>query len=535
MTEIVSSGRPTTPYWVKQKDQRDVAQRPPVVGSSFVPREGYDLLSRADEILDIDAARWWGVAQSWQSKFGLKGNYQDQEESRVRCLITQKSPPICLFEWNSISTFNMLDVLISQDMSYMHETVVNWIHQRSKEGHHPPLGYVQQGVGPHLCPGGNHHPVTPQGCTYAQMNAMITSHWNVRFREHALPGLVVFTGAAVGGGVAISVNSTMRVAASNASMAFGNLSRGASPLMHLSKNLCNELGMSGAASIFLTDTTVSAYAALKGGLISEIAPNIQAAKALGARKLQALVNQPTVRQAVNVMGGYFDWARMSKEATQFEHNSRIGSMFAQLISKGATSAETMDTSTLIAPKKPRAQTTVVHSGGRDSSWGTQGAPEKRKEDEEEEERRKKEETQRPPRSAPQPFAQQIGMQPIPVSACDSPCAQCGTKGTDGTIYGNSYYCETCWVRSGLKAQTAAAPQAQWPERAKHSCSTCAARTNIGQWGYGEYSSYFYCGQCWGMWRGRRKEDGWAGAWTEGSTDYPDDYSGSTGSGGEIWG
>jgi len=225
-------------YWINE------SATGPVVGGQFVPREPYNMM-RDFKASDFDTSYFWSLAHSWMCNFGLTGAIGDTEEGRTRVLVTKTTPAIVLFELNSLSTFNMLDPAIGADISAMQDAVNECIIHRSRRTSEHPLGYVLQGVGPHFCPGGNHHPVTPPGGNPFTTGTHVTSLWNVRFREHAMPGITMMHGSNVGGGVAVATNTTQRVAATNASMSFGNLSRGASPLMWLSGNLVGEMGMGG--------------------------------------------------------------------------------------------------------------------------------------------------------------------------------------------------------------------------------------------------------------------------------------------------
>ena len=59
--------------------------------------------------------------------------------------------------------------------------------------------------------------------------------------------MVSITGNAIGGGVAVSLNGTERVITQNGSAAFGNLSRGACPIMMLSQHLPKHVGLAAAS------------------------------------------------------------------------------------------------------------------------------------------------------------------------------------------------------------------------------------------------------------------------------------------------
>mmetsp|Transcript_45784 Transcript_45784/g.131257 ORF Transcript_45784/g.131257 Transcript_45784/m.131257 type:complete len:581 (+) Transcript_45784:144-1886(+) len=488
-------GKDTSKYWVSEA-------KGPVIGGQFVPREPYNLL-RNSQTNDYDTAYYWQLGHSWMCNFGLVGQEAEAEEPRARVLLTQTTPAIVLFELNSLATFNMLDPVIGLDIDAMHTAVSECLMNRSRHSSNYPVSYVLQGVGPHFCPGGNHHPVSPVGGTPFQMSPFITSIWNVRFREHAIPGITAIQGSAVGGGVAISTNTTQRVAVANSSMAFGNLSRGASPLMWLSGNLVDEVGMANAVSLYLTDATVSAYGALKSGLIMGVGSTIANTKNRAMLISRSIACSPAGRLVAN-QHLELNTHRFAMEAMGFGFNSKSGSMFAN-VKKGAAAHET-------APLRTKKPLPMGHSRG----GPLKGAAEE--EDDEDEEARYGDDQGRGTASGsskhtkerPRPFPERVAMRPVHVSSCDTPCARCGTQGTDGTIYGDFYYCDGCWPRVGRNmeaggASVAAGQQAssrrEGEQRTRFRCTSCSTSTHSGQWGAGMHASEFFCNTCWRRWSG----------------------------------
>merc|ERR1740121_334465 len=218
------------------------------------------------------------------------------------------------------------------------------------------------------------------------------------------------------------------------------------------------------------------------------------------------------------------------EATGFMFNSKAGSMFANV--KGAAhelAAAPAKTKRLpLAGGEKRRQATLrghASSGGGDDD----------EQDEADRDfaaaamRRRKDragggggDSQRP-----RPFPERVGAQPVHVACCDTPCGQCGARGTDGTIYGDTYYCEVCWPLLGLggggtsslpataaavqvEGQTSRSGSAQ-PAKPKMTCSSCGAASHSGQWGGGAYSSAFYCSGCWRRWQGGGRPLGGGGS------------------------
>mmetsp|Transcript_84756 Transcript_84756/g.182760 ORF Transcript_84756/g.182760 Transcript_84756/m.182760 type:complete len:660 (-) Transcript_84756:32-2011(-) len=493
---------------------------PPVVGSVFIPREAYNLVQFRQQS-DLVVATFWNSAHSWQGNFGLWGMDAEGEDPRVRVLVTQSSPAVVLMELNSLATFNMLDPVIGFDMGMMHDTVNQCLLKRDRHSHGYPLGFVLQGVGPHFCPGGNHHPVSPHGATPLQMSTHSSALINARFREHSMPGITAITGSAVGGGVAIATLTTQRVCASNASMAFGNLSRGASPMMWLSKNLPNEVGMSAAISIYLEDRTAGAYGCVKSGLAMAVAPNLAATKARALTIVKNIAQLPSARLLAH-QHCQFDLFQFNADNAAFMFNSLSGQMFSNV--KGAA-------------KKKKAvaahETLALDSSGSKEPASLGQRPWEGDGDVESQEQllqqrktvRERGATQGG--AAPQPFPDHIGAQPIRVGAYDdASCGQCGSRGMDGTIYGDVFYCRTCWPRMGLDPAEASATDeeagaapagrvatrrsaaARGPHASQkvagdvhQACTWCGKFSPGGQWGRGAYAWNYYCPPCWGQWQG----------------------------------
>lgn len=269
-----------------------------LIGTGLLPSQ-YNRMTDVNHHGSYTRAYWWGLAHSWQSKFGLSG-FAEVEETKCRALLSHTSPPVMLLELNSKHTFNMLDPVLCTDFNMMMDAYHMHL-TKAKSRNSLPLAAVLQGAGPHLCPGGNHHPVAPEGATPFQMASVAASSiFVVRLKELCIPTVVAITGNAIGGGVAVSLNGTERVIAQNGSAAFGNLSRGACPIMMLSKHLPQHVGLTAAIDIYLTDSTFSANAVQKAGMVSRISADIRSTKATALAMARKMASLPGARLAVMV-------------------------------------------------------------------------------------------------------------------------------------------------------------------------------------------------------------------------------------------
>ncbi|CAK9050683.1 unnamed protein product [Durusdinium trenchii] len=306
------------------KDLKDNGSRKRLlIGTGLLPSQ-YHRMTDVNDVGSYTRAYWWGMAHSWQSNFGLEG-FSEVEETKCRALLSPTSPPVMLLELNSKHTFNMLDPVLCTDFMMMMDAYHMHL-TRSTSRSHTPLAAVLQGAGPHLCPGGNHHPVAPAGATPFQMASVAAnSLFALRMKELCIPTVVAITGNAIGGGVAVSLNGTERVIAQNGSAAFGNLSRGACPIMMLSKHLPQHVGLTAAIDIYLTDSTFSANAVQKAGMVSRIASDIRTTKATALAMARKLASFPGARLAVMVQPP-LSAERYEDEAYGIYTCSRLGQM-----------------------------------------------------------------------------------------------------------------------------------------------------------------------------------------------------------------
>ncbi|CAE7200277.1 echA12, partial [Symbiodinium sp. CCMP2456] len=300
----------------------DLPRKRQLIGTGLLP-------SQYNRMTDVRCgnytiAYWWSMAHSWTNKFGLSG-FGEVEDQKCRALLSQSSPPVLLLELNSKHTFNMLDPVLCTDFLFMMDAYHLHI-SRCKSRSAMPLAAVLQGAGPHLCPGGNHHPVAPPGATPYQMAShSVGSLFIVRMKELSIPSVVAITGNAIGGGVAVSLNCTERVITQNGSAAFGNLSRGACPIMFLSKHLPQHVGLTAAIDIYLTDSTVSACAVQKAGLASRIAVDNKSTKATALALARKMASFPTARLSVTVQPA-LSFQRYDDEAYGIYTCGRMGQM-----------------------------------------------------------------------------------------------------------------------------------------------------------------------------------------------------------------
>ncbi|CAE8641906.1 unnamed protein product [Polarella glacialis] len=127
----------------------------------------------------------------------------------------------------------------------------------------------------------------------------------------------------------------MRVAAHTASVCFGNLSRGAVPGMDLSRNIPQVLGLSGAMDMYLTDGTLSAYAALRAGLIHGMQVSNQGTKQLALSSARRLAESP---ESVGIAGlkPPLDLDRYATEAWAIDLSAKSGGLFRSVAESVAT-------------------------------------------------------------------------------------------------------------------------------------------------------------------------------------------------------
>lgn len=420
-----------------RRDEQVSTRRP--IGRGLLPREDNFLT----ELPHLTTSYFWGIANSWHSLFGIYGA-SNPDDAKVRALVSLTSPPIMLLELNSVATFNMMDPVIATDFDMMMDTYL-LLARRSRRSNQVPLGAVVQGAGPHFCPGGNHHPVDPPGATPWTMSARATSSVAfVRVKEIAIPSTTAMTGSCIGGGVALSLQSSTRVATSNTSMAFGNISRGACPIMWLSKNLPTTVGMSAALEIYLTDATISAYAALKGGMVSGVCPNFALTKNRAYLAARRMASTPATRLC-SMIQPLLNQMRFSDEGYGMTRCGLTGQLFANIM-PGETAELPVRT------KLAKARLPPGHSGINATEDGAETGEEGDAESLASARRRRKLGKKEPlPRVvretvAPQPFPVTTSGDATPVALKKAPtrCTQCGTPDADGYVYGKAFYCQTCW-------------------------------------------------------------------------------------------
>lgn len=118
------------------------------------------------------------------------------------------------------------------------------------------LAICLQGSGPHFCPGGNPNARRRSGESILQVEPFSMFLAILRLKEFGGPIAVALQGLVLGGGLAMAMLADLRVLDANASVCFGNLSRGMVPCMLLSLHFA--LGLAEALDLYLTDDIASA-------------------------------------------------------------------------------------------------------------------------------------------------------------------------------------------------------------------------------------------------------------------------------------
>jgi len=408
------------------------------------------------EFSSIPAASFMHLAHSWQNNLGAWGP-EFPEDVRVRALITQANPPIFLLELNSVATFNMMDTELGTDNTYCMDCC-RYLLGKPGLVKRAPVAYTLQGVGPHFCPGGNHHPNTPVGSTVFTMSTYISFYSFSLTRELHIPGVVACTGSLVGGGVAYSLNQTLRVAAHSASFSFGNISRGACPGMFLSKNLPSRLGRLGALDLYLTDNTYSPAGALRHvAMISGIARSIQDAKHRSYMMAKRVAAVPDMRLAVQLTPP-FSFDHYAWESFGMWVSGKTGMMFGNIKKAASSSTQAEEEpgnapgdphqkkgngdETMLPPMRAHPSHKFSAAKRRDMSKNVQGVV-----------------LEHENTSAVELLSHffdsmspsEAVVESSQVYAVCSVCGESGESGEDMTQHESVSYCLACWRLSGLEA------------------------------------------------------------------------------------
>mmetsp|Transcript_40079 Transcript_40079/g.93041 ORF Transcript_40079/g.93041 Transcript_40079/m.93041 type:complete len:704 (+) Transcript_40079:58-2169(+) len=464
-----------------------------VLGGPLLVQEMKPMLTNIHTMSYLGALNF-SIAHCWQSHFGIMGpDAEEGEDPRVRGLVSNTSPAVLLCELNALASFNMMDPILSYNYEFLMDTA-RLLHKRTRHGNNSvpgrtPLGYVVQGAGPHFCPGGNHHPVSPPGGTPLSMHINTGSNPFIYNRECNLPSITCYTGSVIGGGVALGLQQTHRVAASSASMAFGNISRGACPVMFLSQNLPTAVGTPGAVEIYLTDMTISACKGQRVGMLSQVLPSFAAVKTRAMQMTKKMASTPAVR-LVNQVRPLMDYSRYQREAMGMTLAMRTGALFANV---------------------------------KSARW--------KREDAEEEQHAAQADVTRTVESS------------VPVAESDTGCAQCGQRGAAGFQHGKAFFCQSCWPLSGVaRPQEPAAVNltnnvrgarvAFTGSTATMSCAECGGSVRAGSVLEGA-DGLWYCDLCWARWHAgshfwTNPGDGVAEAATDVGTDHTEADSATEG-------
>jgi len=273
----------------------------------------------------IQDAKYYTLAQSWVTLWGAWANDPPEELPRVRLLMTDSTPCIAMLELFSPHTSNMLDPEISNDVTFAMDSFMHYA-KRTHMSNICPRSFVFQGAGPHFCPGGNHHPLALPGATPFTHCTWNQSRTALRFNELGIPGVCVQHGSGVGGGPAQGLQTAKRTLTRDMTFSFGNLSRGAVPLMLLSKHI-SQFGHEAGVKLYLTDDTWTAYQMLKLGVCSRILRNNQENKAAGLQMALDMANGPQNIHMVPMRVPIDLGDHYARESQGFETSGRGGGMF----------------------------------------------------------------------------------------------------------------------------------------------------------------------------------------------------------------
>lgn len=283
----------------------------------------------------------------------------------------------------------------------------------------------------------------------------------MRWRETSIPTVLAFTGSNIGGGIAMSLQQTERIGAANMSAAFGNISRGACPVMMLSRNLPLTVGLPQAVNIYLTDATASANGCVRIGLINSVSPTFATVKSCSFGIAKQLASAPgDIRSCVRAWKEY-ELGHFYREGKGMVIAMSTGKMFANV-----KSARTKSESTSKDPEASKTPPASLPEEGRSKAVARAANTSR----------------------------------PIPVAGSEAACGQCGDQNVDGVIYGDSFFCESCWPLMGhdKRSQGRQTPAPTQSAAPKWPCAQCEDSVSKGTWGADDL---WYCNPCTRAWNG----------------------------------
>jgi enoyl-CoA hydratase/carnithine racemase len=261
---------------------------------------------------------------------------KSNDDIAVRLMLVESKPNVLCLELNSIATYNMMDPLLSNDLSWATEAAVLHI-KRTHNRAQVPLAIEVQGAGPHFCPGGNPDFASRFAADVINMSTFDKCQYLgyapfSRIRELAVPTVQGSHGAQVGGGNAYALNHMVRVCAHSTTISFGNLSRGAVPGMMLSQTLPHTIGFLNASTLYLLDLTLSAYGAVKADFMTRIFNGPREAKAGATMIARSLAAYPGSHRACPIIYP-FEAERFAVEGFAIDFSGRSGDVFKNVKTK----------------------------------------------------------------------------------------------------------------------------------------------------------------------------------------------------------
>lgn len=316
---------------------QDSRERLPLCESSLVP---YGTRSKDYVPMGWSHAQYLILATNGFTSFtgrdtkpvdGCRFSADIDKDSAARVLISSTVPAYLLIELNAMSTYNMMDACLAWDLDFACDAAL--IHMnRSYRNTYCPVACMNQGSGPHYCPGGNPNPMPYPGLSKFDCTQHPGYSPYVRIREMGVPIVSATHGTMVGGGCAYSLNSTVRCCAHNTTVCFGNISRGAVPGMMLSKNVMTTNPYYAGLNLYLTDNTLSAYHTIKAGFMNALANGPQNSKALGAKMMKDLSNVAEKSRLLPIQP-FFDVEVFEAECIGIDFSARWGGIFANVKTK----------------------------------------------------------------------------------------------------------------------------------------------------------------------------------------------------------